>query len=485
MSSAAETIGRPALEQAEAVRSGELSSRELVDASLGAIERLNPEVNAFVTLAADRAREEADAIEPGDPRPLAGVPIAIKDIGPLTDGIRTTFGTEASGEFVPPFDSNLVTRLRAAGAVVVGKTNTPELGITPVTEPRRFGPTRNPWDLSRTAGGSSGGAAAAVAAGMVGIAHGNDGGGSIRIPASCCGLVGLKPSRGRVSSAPLVDSPSGLVVEGALTQTVADTALMLDLLAGYVWGDAVRPQPPLGTFADAVAREPGRLRIGLSLEPPVEADVHPECAAAARDTAALLESLGHSVEESTPDWKAAAEYEDFLTIWSAEAAAGATKIGMLAGGLDLAKVEPLTRALIERAESVSGAQLLDALANMRLFTRRVVGWWAGHDVLITPSLAQPPVAHGALSPKPGEPAIEALHNGSRFVPFSAPANVTGQPAISLPLHMSADGLPIGVQLMGPPDGEELLLSLAAQIESARPWADRRAPRAQAARPAQA
>jgi amidase len=471
-----ETINRPALEQAAAVRAGEVSARELVQASLDAIERLNGDVNAFVTVAAERALEEAGEIAAGDPRPLAGVPIAIKDIGPLTEGIRTTFGSAVSGDWVPPFDTAIVKKLRAAGAVIVGKTSTPEFGITPVTEPARFGPTRNPWDLSRTAGGSSGGSAAAVAAGMVPLAHGNDGGGSIRIPASCCGLVGLKPSRGRVSAAPLVESPSGLVAEGVLTHTVADTAVALDVVAGYEWGDPTSPLPPESTFEDAVRRDPGPLRIGVSLTPPVEADVHEECAAAVRAAAALLESLGHSLDESTPRWDATEFVEDFLLIWGAEPAAAAERMGAVGGGkFNPADTEPLTQELIRRAHETTGIQVLDALTNLRAYSRRVVRWWADHDVLLTPTLAQPPLEHGALHAGPGEPPMEAIYQGMRFVPFCPPANITGQPAVSLPLHQSAGGLPIGVQLVGAPGGEETLLALAAQIEAAQPWAARRPP----------
>jgi amidase len=431
-------------------------------------------VNAFVTVAGERALADADAIEAGDPRPLAGVPIAIKDIGPLTEGIRTTFGSAVSGDWVPPFDTAIVEKLRDAGAVIVGKTSTPEFGITPVTEPARFGPTRNPWDLERTAGGSSGGSAAAVAAGMVALAHGNDGGGSIRIPASCCGLVGLKPSRGRVSAAPLVESPSGLVAEGVLTRTVADTAAALDVVAGYEWGDPHWPNPPESTFLEAASRDPGAVRIGFAVTPPIDATIEPECVTAVHDAAALLESLGHQVEESSPRWDAREFVDHFLMIWGAEAAAGAQRMGAVEGGtLDPADTEPLTQELIERAHRTTGVDVLDALTNLRAYSRRMVRWWANHDVLVTPTLAAPPVPHGALAPAPGEPPMEAIYKGMRFVPFPPLANITGQPAISLPLHMSTDGLPVGVQLMGPPGGEELLLALASQIERARPWADRR------------
>ena len=463
-----------ATEQAAAVRAGELSATELVDAALDAIERLNGEINAVVTVVADLARAEAERVKPGDDRPLAGVPIVIKDLLQLTKGVRTTFGTAASGDFVPEFDTALVKKLRAAGAILVGKTNTPEFGLLPTTEPLRFGPTHNPWDRSRTAGGSSGGSAAAVAAGMVAFGHGNDGGGSIRIPASCCGLVGLKPSRGRISVAPLVPSAAALATDGFLTWTVADTALALDMGAGYEWGDFAWPPPPSGRFVDAVGRDPGRLRIGLTTTAPNGAAVHPECAAAAEQAGRLLESLGHAVEEDAPPWDAEAFRDTFIDIWTAELGTSVERLAQFMGSeVPLDRIEPLTREMIERARQMSVIDGFTALGVLRAYARRVVRWWADHDVLLTPTLAQPPIALGALEPDPGEPALQMLGKAGDFTPFTPPLNVTGQPAISLPLHQSADGLPIGVQLVGPPSGEELLLSVAAQLERAAPWADRR------------
>src|SRR3954471_9684865 len=294
-----EYLTRPATEQAELIRSGDVSSRELVEESLRVIEALNGELNAFVTTAAERALEQADAIEPGDDRPLAGVPIAIKDLIAWTEGIRTTNAMAAMGEFVPPQDSATVRKLRGAGAIVVGKTNTPELGIPPVTEPERFGPCRNPYDTSRTPGGSSGGSAAAVASGMVSLAHGNDGGGSIRIPASCCGLFGLKPARGRVSWAPQwTEGPLGLPTDGVLTRTVRDTAVALDLISGYEPGDSYLLPPPQTSFAGAAERDPGRLRVGFIVESPNGAPVDAECQQATRDAVELLKELGHEVEEA-------------------------------------------------------------------------------------------------------------------------------------------------------------------------------------------
>ena len=465
-----------ALEQAAAVRAGELSAAELVEASLGAIDRRNGEVNAVVTVVDERARQEAARVPAGDERPLAGVPIVVKDLTQLTEGVRTTFGSEALADFVPRFDTALVRKLRAAGAIMVGKTNTPELGILPTTEPRLFGPTRNPWDTSRTSGGSSGGSAAAVAAGMTAFAHGSDGGGSIRIPASCCGLVGLKPSRGRISNAPLVPSPSAISGDGFLTWTVADTALGLDVGAGYEWGDMSWPPPPGGRFADAASREPGRLRVGFTTVAPNGVDVHPECVAATQQAAKLLESLGHDVEEAAPAWDAQQFIDTFVTVWITELGTTVRNLGSLAGHpLDLERLEPLTRAMHDAAHETTAVEAFAALTRLRAFSRAVVGWWAEHDVLLTPTLAQPPLELGSLEPDRGEPVLSVLTGKSAaFVPFTPPLNVTGQPAVSLPLHQSADGLPIGVQLVGPPAGEELLLSLAGQLEQAAPWSDRRA-----------
>jgi amidase len=470
-------LTRPATEQAAAIRAGEVSSRELVEESLRAIVALNDELNAFVTTAAERALEEADAIEPGDERPLAGVPIAIKDLIALTEGIRTTHGMEAMGDWVPDHDSATVRKLRAAGAIVVGKTNTPELGILPVTEPDRFGPTRNPWDTSRTPGGSSGGSGAAVAAGMVSLAHGNDGGGSIRIPASCCGLVGLKPSRGRVSWAPdWTEGAIGLPTDGCLSRTVLDTATTLDLIAGYEPGDSFLVPPPSRPFVDtARAADPGKLRMAFTLEAPNGAPVDPDCQQAVKDVVELLQELGHEVDAA--DLPADEGYvENFVKVW-----VGATGEELhtferwLGGPLDRSKIEPLTAQMEEIANAQSGTDLLIAMDYLRRLSRVVLAFWEDHDVLITPTLAGPPIEIGALRPAEGEPPIQMLINSASWVPFTPVFNVTGQPAISLPLHQSRQGLPVGVQFVGPPAGEEMLIALAAQLEQARPWAERRPP----------
>jgi amidase len=471
---AEELMFRPVGELAEMVRSGEVSARELAEESYEAIARLNGELNAFVTLAEERALAQADAIEAGDDRPLAGVPIAIKDLGPLTEGIRTTFGTRLLGDWVPDHDSALVRRLREAGAIIVGKTNTPEFGLLPVTEPERFGPARNPWDSTRTPGGSSGGSGCAVASGMVPIAHGNDGGGSIRIPASCCGLVGLKPTRGRVSMAPdYAELVGGIGIDGVVSRTVADTALALDILSGYETGDPYWAPDPSAPFVEAVDRQPGKLRVAWSTEAPNRVAVHPDCQAATREAASLLESLGHSVEESAPDWFDENYVPFFLTIWAAACSAQISEIGALTGGVDVHQVEPLSRELYEEGQRISAADLIASLDYLRTLARRIVSFWNDYDVFVTPSLAQPPIEIGALQPGPGEPAMSMLEKSADFVPFTPAINLTGQPAISLPLHHSSEGLPIGVHFIGPPADEELLLSLAAQLEEAAPWAERR------------
>jgi amidase len=465
---------RPAIELAGLVRSGEVSARELVESSFETIGRLNDELNAFVTLCEDRALEEADAIQPGDERPLAGVPIAIKDLGPFTEGIRTTFGTRLLGDFTPDHDSALVRRIRAAGAIIVGKTNTPEFGLVPVTEPERFGPARNPWNVDHTTGGSSGGSSCAVASGMVPLGHANDGGGSIRIPASCCGLVGLKPSRGRVSMAPdYAELVGGIGIDGVVSHTVADTAAVLDIISGYETGDPYWAPDPSAPFAEAVGRNPGKLRIAWSTKSPNGVPVHPECEIAARELVETLQSLGHEVTEDAPDWFDDSYVPNFLAIWAAGLSSQLMEIEAMMGGLDLDQVEPLSRALYEEGKRISGAELVVMLNQLRALTRRIVAFWDDYDVLVTPTLAQLPLEIGALNPGPGEPATVMMERAAAFTPFTPIFNVTGQPAISLPTRQSAEGLPVGVQLAGPPVGEELLLSLSAQVETATPWQDRR------------
>src|SRR4051812_45184479 len=407
---ATEYLTRPATEQAELIRAGEVSSRELVEESLRAIEALNDELNAFVTLAADRALAEADAVEQGDDRPLAGVPIAIKDLIAWTEGIRTTNGMAAMGDFVPPHDSATVRKLRAAGAIVVGKTNTPEMGIPPVTEPDRFGPTRNPYDTSRTPGGSSGGSGAAVASGMVSLAHGNDGGGSIRIPAAACGLVGLKPSRGRVSMQPIwTEGGVGLPTDGVLTRTVRDTAAGLDVLAGYEPGDAYMLPPPSAPFADAAERDPGRLRVGFGIEAPNGVPVDPDVQQAVRDAVELLEEMGHDVEEAQPEVDSEHFVENFIKVWVGGTGEELHTLEELRGAaIGDDEIEPLTKQMRDVAQSLTATDYLIALDYLRRISRRLISWWTDYDILVTPTLTKPAIEVGALMPAEGEEPITQL-----------------------------------------------------------------------------
>jgi amidase len=463
---------RPVGELADLVRSGELTARELVQASLERIEALDGKVNAFVHVDAEGALAAADAIGPDDPRPFAGVPIAIKDNQPVA-GMPLTFGAELFGDFVAPMDAAFVGRLRAAGFVIVGKTALPEYGILPSTESRRNGPTRNPWDLSRTPGGSSGGAAAAVAAGMVPIAHGNDGGGSIRIPAACCGLVGLKPARGRISFAPSLGE-SFLVSDGVLSRTVAETAELLDLLAGPELGDASWAPPPPEPFARTAAREPAKLRIGMTLVPPLtEIAVDPIAERATREAAALLEQLGHEVEEIDAPWAVPGVFELFSAAFGPAVASIVVFASTLAGREPQPQdMEQLSWHLWERASQLGAAQFLAASGQLQGLARHFVTATAAYDAVLTPSLALRPLPIGELDGDRDDPAATFRRSGE-FTPFTAIANATGQPAISLPFAQGEDGLPVGIHFFGRPAQEGPLLALATQLEAARPWADRR------------
>ena len=472
--SAAELMLRPADELAALVRSGKLSAGELVDASLARIDALQPQVNAFVDVDHDGARAAAAAVGAGDDRPFAGVPIAIKNNRAVT-GLRLTTGAALSGDHRPVRDHNVTQRLRAAGFVIVGTTTLPEWGILPVTEGRRFGPTRNPWDLGRTPGGSSGGSAAAVAAAMVPLAHGNDGGGSLRIPAACCGLVGLKPQRGRVSLAPDIGEQF-LVVDGVLTRTVRETALLLDVLAGTETGDASWAPPPSEPFAVSAAREPGRLRIGLAtLMPLLETELHPACAGAARDAARLLESLGHEVEEVQPPWQEPGLLELFTQSFGPAVCSSMANAGLLHGRPPREDdMEPLSWAVWTLCQQIDSVQAAMAGYQLQAFARAITAWSAPYDALLTPALAQPPLPIGELDPCGPDP-LATFERSGHFTPYTAISNVTGSPAISLPLYAYEDGLPLAVQLIGRPAQEGALLALSAQLEAAAPWAGRHAP----------
>jgi amidase len=458
----AELAFASATEQAELVRRRKVSPVELFETYLERIERLDPELNAYVTVCAEKALEAARAAEAQPSgRPFDGVPLPIKDLNE-TRGVLTTFSSRAFADYVPSFDSAVARRLKEAGFILLGKTNTPELGTTAVTESELNGPCRNPWDTTRTSGGSSGGAAAAVAAGLAPAAHGSDGGGSIRIPASCCGVFGIKPARGRVSPAPY-SGFEGFSTSGPLTRTVLDAAALTDVMAGYETGDPWWAPPPPRPFAEEVGAEPGRLRIGLTTSPPIEAPVDPACAAAAEDAARLLGELGHHVEEATPDWTGRDLLSLFMRVW---------QVGPALHDRDPSLFEPMNRALIESAQRTTAVEYARATTALRDLARKIVAFWNEYDLLLTPTLARPPVAIGALD---GDDPWEHFRNAGRFTPFTQVANVTGLPAVSVPLSWTDDGLPVGVQLVGRPADEATLFRVSAQLERARPWRDRRPP----------
>jgi amidase len=461
--------------QAELVRTGEASALELVDDAIARVEKLNPELNAVIHPRFDRAREEARGTLPDGP--FRGVPLMVKDLlagiegDPQHEGMK--FLRDAG--YRADHTDALAQRYLDAGFVCIGRTNTPELGIVPTTEPEAYGPTRNPWDTNRTTGGSSGGSAASVASGMVAVAHANDGGGSIRIPASCCGLVGLKPSRGRTSLMPdfsVIDEL--LIVELCVTKTVRDTAGVLDALQGAALGDTVRAPAPDRSYRDEVGASPGKLRIGLLTHNPLDTDeIHPDCVAAARETAQLLESLGHTVEETFPPALLdPALVGHFTTLWATTLVYNLRywerKVGR---EITPADVEPLTWSLGELGRSITAPDYVDAQHAVLELGRQVEGWHAsGYDLLLTPTLGEPPVELGTFS-TPDEPLLGFMR-AATFVPYTPLANMTGQPAISLPMHWNADNLPIGVQLTGAYGREDVLLRVAAQLEQARPWVDR-------------
>ncbi|HEY7629585.1 MAG TPA: amidase [Thermoleophilaceae bacterium] len=457
------------------VRSGEVSARELVEASLARIDELDDRVNAFTLVDRDGALAAADAISAGDERPFAGVPIGIKDLAAPVKGLVMSMGSELFGDYTPDYDAHVVRRIRDAGFVIVGKTSSPELGIIPVTEPRRFGPTRNPWNLERTPGGSSGGSAAAIAAGMVPVAHGSDGGGSIRIPSACCGLVGLKPSRGRISRGPDLGD-AVLSTDGMLTRTVEDCARTLDLLAGYEQGDATWAPPPDEPFVNAVGRDPGKLRFGLITKPPIEAPIDPMSERAVHDAAELLRGLGHEVVEVDPPWGRESDAHLlalFTVLYAANIGLGVAFGGMVSGREPKPELmEKLTWEMFQRGLAQNSIEYMGALSQLQSYTRELVGFMVDFDMLMTPALAQRPLEIGDIEPDGDEPLVEFARTG-QFTPFTAVFNVTGQPAISLPLFHGDDGMPLAVQFAGKPVGEAALLSLAAQLERETDWANRR------------
>jgi amidase len=461
------------IELAGAIRAGDLSPVEVTEHYLDRIDRLNAETGAFYTVTADLAQEQAAAAEQAaaDSRrngtelpPLAGVPVPIKDLN-LVAGVRATFGSAILADNVATEDDYVVAELRKAGIVITGKTATPEFGLPCYTETQIGPPARTPWDLTRSAGGSSGGAAAAVAAGLAPAAQGSDGGGSIRIPASVCGLYGIKPTRGRISGGPLMPDLFGLSTDGPLARTVADAALLLDVMTCSYPGDfySAPPLPAGETFLQHARRDPGKLRIGRSLKNVVPgARVHEDCEAAYEDASKLLADLGHEiVDVELPFTEDAVPMFEFL--WYAMATLAPI------GPEQEDQLLPLTRYLRDRGLKVTAAELFFAEAYLQSITRTAMSVLNAYDAFLSPTLASPPVPVGYFDEV--DPA-ENFERQKRFTPYTALYNISGQPAVNLPLYWNSDGLPIGVMLSGKIGGEATLISLSAQLEAARPWKDK-------------
>lgn len=460
-----------ALDQAALVARGEAKPVELVDAAIQRIEALNPQLNAVVTEMFEFAHDAAlGALADG---PFTGVPYVLKDLAVEYAGVRFTEGSRFLRDNVSTHDQELVVRLKRAGLLVVGKTNTCEFGMRPTCEPVLFGATRNPWDPSRTPGGSSGGSAAAVAAGMVPMGYGNDAGGSIRFPASCCGLFGLKPTRARLPLGPEYgDIFSGLAVEHALTRSVRDSAALLDATAGPDLGDPYVAPAPERPFLEEVAADAGRLRIAFCPGPFGPDGIHADCAAAVHDAAALCESLGHEVSEAIPQALMRAELGEAIGTVYGGAVAWIVDYWVHKLGREPAddELEPLTREYWQAGRAVSAGQYLLAVQELQRASRHVARFLTDYDVWLTPTLAQPPLT---IADPDADPADVARREAAFVATPTGVANITGNPAMSVPLYRGHDDLPIGVDFLGRFGDEATLLRLASQLEQARPWAHRR------------
>ncbi|BBX19573.1 amidase [Mycolicibacterium duvalii] len=474
---------------AELVADKQVTADELLDLARQRAAAVNPRLNAIV-------RDVPTASQPRRDGQFTGVPFLIKDLAQDYAGLPTSAGSRALASAPAAEHATVVSRWLDAGLVIFGKTNTPEFGAKGITEPDLWGPARNPWDLSRSPGGSSGGSAAAVAAGIVPCAGANDGGGSIRIPAACCGLVGLKPGRGLTPSGPAVgESMHGAAVQGVVSRTVRDTAAMLDVIGGgEPWGPYA-PAMPTSSFADCVGAPPGRLRIGVRVPSAINPQPHPEARAAVEATVAALTELGHEVEElAAAPFDDAALARDFLCTWFVHAAWEVAEAKRLTGAGDEG-FERDTLLLASLGRATSSVDYVDAVERRHAHTRRLTEFFESHDLLLTPTLATPPPKIGefdlpVLLQRASELLIrtrtapllrftaivdDIVDKNLNWVPYTQLANLTGRPAISVPLHWTADRLPLGVQFVAPLAGESLLIQLAAQLEEARPWADRTAP----------
>ncbi|MBK36864.1 MAG: amidase [Gemmatimonadetes bacterium] len=464
-----------ALAQAELVRKGEVQAIELVEATIAGIERVNPQLNAVITPMYDQAREAAKGKLPDGP--LAGVPYPLKDLVASYAGVRLASGAEILKDYVPDHDSELVIRLKNAGLIILCKTNTPEMGCNVTTEPRLFGPSRNPWDTTRTTGGSSGGSAALVAAGAVPAAHANDGAGSIRIPASCCGVFGLKPTRSRNPWGPDAgDWASGLAAEHAVTRSVRDSAALLDATSGPDVGDPYWAPIPERPFLEEVGTSPGSLRIAFTTKTLKDDAVHSDCADAVRDVAKLCADLGHEVVEASPAIDGEMFEQAFSTVFTSGTAGVVDLIGQLNGKTFTAdQLEPLTGFVYEMGRGHSASDYLGAVGTIQLLAREIARFFVDWDVWLTPTLGEPPVTLGTFEVSSDQSPQEALDRVWQFIPFTPLCNATGQPAMSVPLYWNDETLPIGPQFIGRFGDEASLFRLAAQLEQARPWADRRPP----------
>ncbi|MFL6673567.1 MAG: amidase [Massilia sp.] len=471
------------------VANGDTTPTELLGLALAQHERVHGRVNAICTLMEQQASEQAARPLAG---PFAGVPFLIKDCVQDYAGLPTSYASRSMQRIVPGEHSAVVRRYLEAGLVIFGKTNLPEFALKAVTDPELFGRTNNPWNLAHTPGGSSGGAAAAVAAGIVPMAAGNDGGGSIRIPAACCGLFGLRPSRGRVSSGPGIGEVwFGASSEGVLSRSVRDSARALDVLQGAEAGDPFVIAPPAAPYSELMQRDPGRLRIGFTTRSPIGTEVHPEALAAVRHACELLRGLGHEVEEAEPEIDGAALASSFLHIYFGQVPAMAAR-SKAAGG----DIEFMSRLLVTLGSAIGAPRLTDQLVQWNVFARALARFHQRYDMLLTPALAHPPIRHGVGDLPAGQKAFlgfmqrsgllgalarlglldstvsKIAEDSLRYVPFTQLANLTGTPAMSVPLHWTADGLPLGVQFVGPFGSEDRLLQLAHQLEQAQPWFDR-------------
>jgi amidase len=460
-----------AMGQAELVNRKEATALELVDAAIARTQSLNPRLNCLATPMFDEARAVASRKLP--PGPLSGAPYMVKDLGQPCAGVRQTDGSKALAGFIADHDGGLVARLRKAGLVIVGRATAPEFGNHSTTEPEVFGPCHNPWELGRTAGGSSGGSAAAVAGRMVPAASASDGAGSIRIPASCCGLFGLKPTRGRISFGPDAGEVlSGLAVEHAVTRSVRDSAALLDATSGPVPGDPYWPAPPTGSYLEQVARDPAPMRIAWSARAPLGMPVDPECRMAVEATAKRLEQLGHHVVEDDPTYDEEVLLDPMVTIWSV---GNATDHDIVESRIGRAprrdELEITTWELVERGRGVSAVQLVRAVDLIHEATRAMAPFFETYDAWLTPTLAQPPLPLGVLNQSYGG-ADEWWKFDLSFNPWNSIANLTGNPAMSVPLAWSAGGLPIGLLFTGRYGDEAALFRLAGQLERAYGWADK-------------